>query len=48
LPATRLAFNGLSDEREAESEMVALRGFGPNTVLAWLREMEELRQTLAA
>lgn len=30
----------------AESTMVALRGFGPNSIFAWLREMDMLRQAL--
>jgi hypothetical protein len=28
--------------------MVALRGFLPNSILAWLREMDSLRQALEA
>jgi len=47
-PATCLALFRFGDFADPESALVALRGVEPNTLLDWLREMNELRQVLAA
>ena len=44
--AACLAFGNLPDLRGGESAVVALRGAEPNSILAWLREMDSLRQAM--
>jgi hypothetical protein len=41
-----LAFNGIRAPKDAGSAMVALREGHTNPVLAWLRQMDSLRQAL--